>query len=80
VQLSPGRRERWGEGVIRFSFYFSLSYSGLAINELPQVKSLLPMTVTGKQSLAVLIPTHKPSAVFSLPFPAEGEGRVTEWL
>lgn len=29
VKLSPGRRERWREGVLRFQFYLSLSYSYL---------------------------------------------------
>ena len=29
VKLSPGIGERWGKGVIRFRFYFSLSYSDL---------------------------------------------------
>ena len=34
VKLNPGRRERWREGVIRFSFYFSLSYSDWIGNKL----------------------------------------------
>ena len=29
LKLSPGRREGWGEGVLRLSFHFSLSYSDL---------------------------------------------------
>jgi len=29
VKLSPGRREGWGEGVLRSGFIFSLSYSDL---------------------------------------------------
>jgi len=33
VELSPGRREGWGEGVLRFSFYFSLPYSDLIGNK-----------------------------------------------
>ena len=34
VKLSLGRKEGWGEGVLRFSFYFSLSYSDLIDNKL----------------------------------------------
>jgi len=34
VKLSPGRREGWGEDVLRFRFYFSLSYSDLIGNKL----------------------------------------------
>ena len=34
VKLSPGRREGWGEGVLRFGFYFSLPYSDLIGNKL----------------------------------------------
>jgi len=29
LKLSPGRREGWGEGVLRLSFHFLLSYSDL---------------------------------------------------
>jgi len=29
VKLSLGRRERWGEGVFKIFFYFSLLYSDL---------------------------------------------------
>jgi len=34
VKLSPGIRKGWGEGVLRFSFYFSLPYSDLIGNKL----------------------------------------------
>jgi len=34
VKLSPGRREGWGEVVLRFSLYFSLPYSDLIRNKL----------------------------------------------
>jgi len=34
VKLSLGKREGWGEGVLRFNFYFSLSYSNLIGNKL----------------------------------------------
>ena len=33
VKLSPGRRDGWGEGVLRFRFYFSLSWSDLIGNK-----------------------------------------------
>ena len=31
---NSGRREGWGEGVFKLSFYFSLSYSDLTSNKL----------------------------------------------
>jgi len=34
TQLSPGRREGWGEGRVRFSFIFLLSYSDLICDKL----------------------------------------------
>ena len=34
VELSPGRREMWGEGALRFGFIFSLSYCDLIGNKL----------------------------------------------
>ena len=34
VKLSPGRKEGWGEGALRFSFYFSLPYYDLKGNKL----------------------------------------------
>ena len=34
VKLSLGRREGWGEGVLRFGFIFSLSYFHLIFNNL----------------------------------------------
>jgi len=33
-KLIPGRKEWWREGVLGFSFYFSLTYSDLLDNEL----------------------------------------------
>lgn len=32
-KANPGRREGWGESVLRFSFYFLLSYSHLTGNK-----------------------------------------------
>ncbi|GAB0186393.1 EH domain-containing protein 4 [Grus japonensis] len=49
VKLSPGRREGWGEGVLRF--YFISHYRDLIdniLNKFPQVESVLPMTVIGE--------------------------------
>jgi len=40
VKLSPGRREGWGEGVLRSGFIFSLSYSNLIGDELNSLFSL----------------------------------------
>jgi len=34
AKLSLGRRERWGEGVLKVWFYFSLSYFDLIVNKL----------------------------------------------
>jgi len=34
LKLSPGRREGWGEGVLRSGFIFSLPYSDLIGDEL----------------------------------------------
>jgi len=34
LKLSLGRREGWGEGVLKSSFIFSLSYSDLIVDEL----------------------------------------------
>ena len=50
MKLSPGRREGWGEGVLRFGFV-SLSCSDLIgnkLNSLPQVESVLFVTVIGE--------------------------------
>jgi len=34
-KLSPGSSEGWGEGVLRYSFIFSLPYSYLLCDKLP---------------------------------------------
>jgi len=34
LKMSSGRREGWGQGVLRFRLYFSLSYSDLIGDEL----------------------------------------------
>jgi len=41
VKFGPGRREGWGEGVLRSGFIFSLLYSDLLGNKInfPQIKS-----------------------------------------
>jgi len=48
--------------------------TGDKLNQFPQVKSVLPMMVTGESSLPVLILIHEPFVVFFLPCPADGEG------
>lgn len=69
-----------GKGVFKIRFYFLLSYSDLMsnkFNQFPQVKSVLPVLVTGYLSLALLWPMS-----FSLYFLSPGQLRRgrTEWL
>lgn len=45
VKIGPGRRESWEEGIFKIWLYFSLSYSDLLGNNIPQVKPGLSVMV-----------------------------------
>lgn len=78
VKLSLGKKEKRGEGVSRFRFYFSLLWSDwYKLNSFSPVKSVLPMTVMDHLSLPVCIWTQEPSVTASLSCPGEeGSDRV----
>ena len=62
-----------GKGKVFWNLgFFSLFYSDLIGDKLnfffpPQVQSVLSMTIIGEWSLPVLISTHEPFIIFSLP-------------
>lgn len=73
VKFRSGRRERWGEGVLRFGFTSHCpTLICLVINSIPFPNlGLFCPREKLLCDLPILILTHKPFVTFSLPCPVE---------
>lgn len=81
VKVSLGRKETWGEGVLRFSFYFSLTWSNLISNKLISLRWVCsPVAVTGEWCLPVILSRNKQRAFLLFLCPVQLGEAVTVWL